>query len=179
MKFAVACWISLIRRSLSRRKSFCRSMVTLRLLNRSCHCANLYLWSINLAKRNSDYNVMYFGKIIEFWILQPYAIGPFYWSSSNYPVSSIYLELTVINSVVCSQIKDLQDYILRPRLLRRMKEDVEKSIPLKEEVDLLLQDIKDTLFFSVLELHLYQIIQVMLNQINRITLFFFTGNLIP
>lgn len=65
-------------------------------------------------------------------------------------VSYIYLELTVINSVVCSQIKDLQDYILRPRLLRRMKEDVEKSIPLKEEVDLLLQDIKDMLFFSVL-----------------------------
>lgn len=64
-------------------------------------------------------------------------------------VSYIYLELTVINSVVCSQIKDLQDYILRPRLLRRMKEDVEKSIPLKEEVDLLLQDIKDMLFFSV------------------------------
>lgn len=107
------------------------------------------LWSINLAKRNSDYNVMYFGKIIEFWIFHPCAIGPFYWSSSIYPVSSIYLELTVINSVVCSQIKDLQDYILRPRLLRRMKEDVEKSIPLKEEVDLLLQDIKDTLFFSV------------------------------
>ncbi|XP_073395338.1 uncharacterized protein [Physcomitrium patens] len=32
------------------------------------------------------------------------------------------------------QIKDLQDNILRPRLLRRMKEDVEKSIPMKEEV---------------------------------------------
>lgn len=35
------------------------------------------------------------------------------------------------------QIKDLQDSILRPILLRRMKEDVEKSIPLKEEVILL------------------------------------------
>ena len=34
----------------------------------------------------------------------------------------------------CNQIKDLQDNILRPRLLRRMKDDVEKSIPQKEEV---------------------------------------------
>lgn len=101
-------------------------------------CQNL--WSITLAKRNSEYNVMYFGKIMKFWILHPYAIGLFYWSSSIYPlVSYIYLESAVINSVVCSQIKDLQDYILRPRLLRRMKEDVEKSIPLKEEVDLLLR----------------------------------------
>ncbi|MCO5547372.1 hypothetical protein L7F22_000821 [Adiantum nelumboides] len=31
------------------------------------------------------------------------------------------------------QVKDLQDNVLRPRLLRRLKEDVEKSIPLKEE----------------------------------------------
>ncbi|CAM6096803.1 unnamed protein product [Calypogeia fissa] len=31
------------------------------------------------------------------------------------------------------QVKDLQDNVLRPRLLRRMKEDVEKSIPQKEE----------------------------------------------
>ncbi|KAH7443566.1 hypothetical protein KP509_02G040400 [Ceratopteris richardii] len=31
------------------------------------------------------------------------------------------------------QVKDLQDTVLRPRLLRRLKEDVEKSIPLKEE----------------------------------------------
>jgi hypothetical protein len=34
----------------------------------------------------------------------------------------------------CKQIKDLQENILRPRLLRRMKDDVEKSIPQKEEV---------------------------------------------
>jgi chromodomain-helicase-DNA-binding protein 7 len=35
---------------------------------------------------------------------------------------------------VSAQVKDLQDNILKPRLLRRLKEDVEKSIPLKEEV---------------------------------------------
>lgn len=32
------------------------------------------------------------------------------------------------------QVKELQEEILRPRLLRRLKEDVEKSIPKKEEV---------------------------------------------
>lgn len=31
------------------------------------------------------------------------------------------------------QVRDLQENVLKPRLLRRMKEDVEKSIPLKEE----------------------------------------------
>ena len=33
-----------------------------------------------------------------------------------------------------TQVRDLQENILKPRLLRRLKEDVEKSIPLKEEV---------------------------------------------
>jgi len=33
-----------------------------------------------------------------------------------------------------TQVKELQEQILRPRLLRRLKEDVEKSIPKKEEV---------------------------------------------
>jgi SNF2 family DNA or RNA helicase len=32
------------------------------------------------------------------------------------------------------KVRDLQENVLKPRLLRRMKEDVEKSIPLKEEV---------------------------------------------
>ena len=48
------------------------------------------LWSFTLAKRNSDYNVMYFGNIMKFWILHPYTIGPFYWSSSIYPLSPVY-----------------------------------------------------------------------------------------
>ncbi|KAJ7562204.1 hypothetical protein O6H91_03G058800 [Diphasiastrum complanatum] len=34
---------------------------------------------------------------------------------------------------IVDQVRDLQDNVLRPRLLRRMKEDVEKSIPQKEE----------------------------------------------
>ncbi|XP_024535858.1 chromodomain-helicase-DNA-binding protein 8 [Selaginella moellendorffii] len=41
------------------------------------------------------------------------------------------------------QVKDLQENVLRPRLLRRMKEDVEKSIPLKEETIIWVELTKD------------------------------------
>lgn len=41
------------------------------------------------------------------------------------------------------QIKDLQENVLRPRLLRRMKEDVEKSIPQKEETIVWVELTKD------------------------------------
>ncbi|MCO5572462.1 hypothetical protein L7F22_026217 [Adiantum nelumboides] len=41
------------------------------------------------------------------------------------------------------QVRDLQENILRPRLLRRMKEDVEKSIPLKEETIVWVELTKD------------------------------------
>ncbi|XP_073385552.1 uncharacterized protein [Physcomitrium patens] len=45
------------------------------------------------------------------------------------------------------QIKDLQENILRPRLLRRMKEDVEKSIPQKEETIVWVELTKDQRLF--------------------------------
>eukprot|EP00250_Pteridium_aquilinum_P001778 c11994_g1_i1 orf=341-5044(-) len=41
------------------------------------------------------------------------------------------------------QVRDLQENILKPRLLRRMKEDVEKSIPLKEETIIWVELTKD------------------------------------
>lgn len=53
------------------------------------------------------------------------------WFSSKHVADN---ERLIEASDYCNQIKDLQDNILRPRLLRRMKDDVEKSIPQKEEV---------------------------------------------
>lgn len=41
------------------------------------------------------------------------------------------------------QVRDLQENILKPRLLRRMKEDVEKSIPMKEETIIWVELTKD------------------------------------
>ncbi|KAH7441097.1 hypothetical protein KP509_03G025400 [Ceratopteris richardii] len=41
------------------------------------------------------------------------------------------------------QVRDLQENVLKPRLLRRMKEDVEKSIPLKEETIIWVELTKD------------------------------------